>query len=123
MSHFPSLTWFQGAAESIVADEDFRSHGRWLRARIAFCVDELSVVMHFDRGLVSEVHEGKTPHDFLIAGTADKWDLMFSQGWGLVRMYRTGSFDIQGEPVQLMREWKAIFFIAEALKRHHARVA
>ncbi|MGE0797452.1 MAG: SCP2 sterol-binding domain-containing protein [Lautropia sp.] len=120
MSQFPSLSWFRQAAKSLENDEDFRRHGRWLRTRVALRVDQDCWVMHFDRGLVLDVQEGMDAHDFLISGTAERWDFLFRQGWGLVRLYRTGTLEIRGDAIELMKNWKAFFFIAEGLKRHHA---
>lgn len=121
MRHFPSLDWFKEAARSIEEDEEFRRHGRWLKARIAIRVDQACWVLHFDRGSILEVQEGPAPHDFLVSGSADQWACLFEHGWGLVRLYRTGVLDIQGDAVVLMQNWKAFFFFAESLKRHFAR--
>ncbi len=73
--------------------------------------------MSFDRGLVLDVAPGHREFDYLISGSRDQWRYLFEIGWGLVRLYRSGTLVIRGDPVRLMQNWKAIFFIAEGMKK------
>jgi hypothetical protein len=114
---FPAGAWFRHLAAFLENDADFRQHGRWLTARIALRVDRDIVVLQFDRGLVLDVAEGFAEHDLLIAGTAADWDHLFVKGWGLVRLYRSGTLQLRGDAVWIMRNWKALFFITDAMRR------
>ena len=55
---FPTSDWFRGLTGFLEADQDFRTHGKWLTARIGFRVDQDLVVLAFDRGLVLDVCPG-----------------------------------------------------------------
>ena len=113
---FPDPGWFRRVAGFLERDPDFRAHSTWLTARIAFRVDQDMVVMTFDRGVVLDVAAGYGEFDYLVSGTRAQWDYLFVAGWGLVRLYRSGTLTIRGDPVRLMQNWKAIFFIAEGMK-------
>jgi hypothetical protein len=117
---FPSRDWFQRLAGFLERDEDFRTHGRWLETRLALRVDQQITVMNFSRGQVLDVSEGLSPHDFMISGTQERWSVLFEAGWGLVRLYRTGILEIRGDPVRLMQNWKALFFVTEGMKHFAA---
>lgn len=114
---FPDAAWFRRLAGFIESDEDFRAHCKWLTARIAFRCDQDTVVMAFDRGLVLDIAGGHGESDFLIAGSRDQWRYLFEVGWGLVRLHRSGTLTIRADPVRLMQNWKAIFFITEGMKK------
>ena len=114
---FPALAWFRELAGFLERDEDFRKHGAWLTARIAFRVDQEMVTVAFDRGLVLEVAPSQGGgYDYLISGTRVQWGCLFEAGWGLVRLYRSGTLTMRGDPVRMMQNWKAIFFITEGMK-------
>ena len=117
---FPSKDWFQRLAGFLEADEDFRTHCRWLEARLALRVDQKITVMNFSQGLVLDVSEGLSTHDYMISGTSAQWNVLLETGWGLVRLYRTGTLEIRGDSVRLMQNWKALFFITEGMKRFGA---
>ncbi len=114
---FPEVAWFRRLAGFLEQDEDFRAHCKWLTARIAFRCDQDTVVLAFDRGLVLDVSAGNGESDFLISGTRDQWRYLFAVGWGLVRLHRSGTLTIRADPVRLMQNWKAIFFMAEGMKK------
>ncbi len=116
---FPDPAWFTALAGFLERDDDFRQHGAWLTARIGFRCDQQMVVMTFDRGMVLDVAPGYGESDYLVSGTRAQWDFLFEVGWGLVRLYRSGTLTIRGDPVRLMQNWKAIFFIAEGMKKFH----
>jgi hypothetical protein len=119
---FPALDWFRALAYFLERDEDFRKHCAWTSARIGFRCDQETVVATFDRGLVLDLASGHAECDYLISGTREQWGFLFDAGWGLVRLYRSGTLIIRADPVRLMQNWKAIFFIAEGMK-HFARGA
>jgi hypothetical protein len=116
---FPDVGWYKGLAGFLESDEDFRQHCIWLTARIGFRCDQEIVVVTFDRGMVLDVQCGFGEYDWLISGTRAQWDVLFDQGWGLVRLYRSGTLTIRGDPVRLMQNWKAVFFIVEGMKKFH----
>ena len=116
-SIFPTRAWFRHLVAFLESDADFRQHGRWLSARIAVRVDQDIVVMTFDRGLVLDVAGGLADHDVLIAGGRDGWNHLFEKGWGLVRLYRSGTLQLRGDTVWVLRNWKALFFVVDAMRR------
>lgn len=118
---FPEAVWFRRLAGFLETDDDFRSHCKWLTARIAFRCDQDTVVMTFDRGLVLDIASGHSEFDFLICGTRDQWRYLLEVGWGLVRLHRSGTLTVRADPVRLMQNWKAIFFIAEGMKTFAAK--
>ena len=114
---FPGPGWFRQLGGFLERDEDFRKHAAWLCARIAFRADQEMVTVSFDRGLVLEVTPGGHDFDFLISGTREQWSFLFDAGWGLVRLYRSGTLTMRGDPVRMMQNWKAIFFVTEGMKK------
>jgi hypothetical protein len=114
---FPDPGWYRRLAGFLERDDDFRAHGNWLTARIAFRTDQDMVLMTFDRGIVLDVAPGYGEFDYLISGSREQWKYLFDAGWGLVRLYRSGTLTIRGDPVRLMQNWKAIFFITEGMKK------
>jgi hypothetical protein len=116
MVAFPKVGWFDGFAGALERDEDFRKHGRWFKASIGFRVDQAIVSMTFDRCMVMDVQCGYVETDFLISGSPQQWARLFEDNWGFVRLYRSQTLAVRGDPVRLMKEWKPIFFIVEAMK-------
>ena len=114
---FPAVSWFRDLASFLERDEDFRKHAGWLTARIAFRCDQETVTAFFDRGLVLEISADGGDFDYLISGTREQWGFLFQAGWGLVRLYRSGTLTMRGDPVCMMQNWKAIFFITEGMKK------
>lgn len=114
---FPAPQWFRGYGAYVETDEDFRRHSCWFKASIAFRVDQSVINIFFDRGLVLKIEEGLSDPDFLISGSRAQWDYLFEKQWGLVRLYRSRTLVIRGDSIRLMKEWKPIFFIVEAMKR------
>lgn len=122
MSPFPSEEWFRGFAAYLETDPDYLHHGRWFAASIGFRVDQDTVTIRFDRGMVLDVARGYADPDYLISGSTEQWSYLFEMKWGLVRLYRSQTLAIRGDPVRLMQNWKPVFFIVEALKRFEERV-
>ena len=114
---FPATDWFRDLASFLECDEDFRKHAASLTARIAFRCDQEAVTVFFDRGLVLDIGVGSVDFDYLISGTREQWGFLFDAGWGLVRLYRSGTLTMRGDPVRMMQNWKAIFFITEGMKK------
>ncbi len=116
MATFPDIDWFRNYARVLEKDDDFKAHCRWFRGRIAFRVDSQAVTVGFDDGLVTEVREGMLDADFVINGTAATWDRMLHQDITLLRVYRAGEIEIRGRNAELMKNWKAIYWITEGMK-------
>lgn len=116
MSIFPDFDWFKRFAAFVETDEEYLRHGRWFRGSIGFRVDQAVVTIDFDRCLALDVIDGLAKPDFLISGSREQWKRLFDDKWGLVRLYRSQTLIIRGDPVRLMKEWKPIFFIVEAMK-------
>lgn len=116
---FPSLGWFKRYAAFMEKDFDFIKHGRWLTTTIAFRVDQDTMVVDLDRGLVLDIREGHDEDaEFLISGTTEQWDHLFLKGWGFIRLYRAQVLTVRGDIVRLMQNLSAIFFVVEAMKRY-----
>lgn len=116
MQTFPNLDWFKTYAARLEKDEDFRTHGRWFRGAIAFRVDSHAVTVVFDDGIVTDVREGMRDADFVINGSSECWDRLVNQDITLLRMYRSAQIEIRGRNTELMKNWKAIFWIAQGMK-------
>jgi hypothetical protein len=119
---FPSLGWFKRYAAFLEKDFDFTKHGRWLTTSIAFRIDQSTVVMKLDRGIVLDLHEGFEETEFLISGTSEQWSYLFDKGWGFIRLYRAQILAVRGDIVRLMQNLSAIFFVVEAMKRYDLSV-
>lgn len=117
MAEFPDIAWFHDFAARAEADEDFRKHCRWFTGTVAVRVNQASTTVRFDRGMVLDVSEGIGQPDYLISGSTDQWDHLFEKRWALVRLYRSRTLIVRADPVRLMQNWKALFFIVECIKR------
>lgn len=116
---FPSLGWFKRYAAFMEKDFDFTKHGRWLSTSIAFRIDQETVVVDLDRGIVLDIREGYDEDaEFLISGTSEQWSYLFDKGWGFIRLYRAQVLTVRGDIVRLMQNLTAIFFVVEAMKRY-----
>ncbi|HYF18082.1 MAG TPA: SCP2 sterol-binding domain-containing protein [Ramlibacter sp.] len=120
MASFPDIDWFRRYARVLEQDPDFKAHGRWFRGSIAFRVDGRAVTLGFDDGLVTDVREGMAGADFVINGSAATWDRLLHQDITLLRVYRAGEIEIRGRNAELMKNWKAIYWIAEGMKAAEA---
>ena len=116
MAMFPDLDWFRTYAQALERNEDFKASCRWFKGDIAFRVDGQAVTVGFDDGIVSEVREGMKGADYVINGTPSAWDRMFNHDITLLRLYRAGEIDIRGKNTEVMKNWKAIYWIAEGMK-------
>ncbi len=122
MNAFPAEDWFHAFGAYLEGDPDFVRHGRWFAATIGFRTGQQTVTMRLDRGMVLDVRPGYEDPDYLISGSRDQWSYLFERKWGLVRLYRSQTLAVRGDPVRLMQNWKPIFFIVEAMKRFEERV-
>lgn len=116
MSQFPRIEWFGAYARALEGNEDFRTHCRWFKGDIAFRVDGAAVTVGFDDGMVAEVRAGMRGSDYVINGSRASWEKLLNEDITLVRLYRTGELEIRGNTNELMKNWKAIFWIAEGMK-------
>ena len=115
-ARFPDIEWFRGYAQSLEKNEDFRTYCRWFKGDIAFRVDGRAVTVGFDDGLVTEVREGLQGSNYVINGSAATWERLVHQDITLLRLYRAGEIEIRGKNTEVMKNWKAIYWIAEGMK-------
>jgi len=113
---FPDIDWFRSYARILERNEEFRSYCRWFQGDIAFRVDGRAVTLGFADGMISEVREGMKGADYVINGSLGCWERLVSQDITLLRLYRAGEIEIRGKNTELMKNWKAIFWIAEGMK-------
>jgi hypothetical protein len=116
MAKFPAIDWFRAYARSLEKNEDFRTYCRWFKGDIAFRVDGAAVTVAFDDGIVTDVRDGMSRADYVINGNAACWDRLLHHDITLLRLYRAGEIEIRGKNTELMKNWKAIFWISEGLK-------
>ncbi|MSP36346.1 MAG: hypothetical protein EXR25_11505 [Limnohabitans sp.] len=116
MAKFPSIDWFRAYTRMLEQNEDFRTYCRWFKGSIAFRMDGQAVTVHFDDGIISEVREGMVDANYVINGTPLTWDRMLNQDITLLRLYRAGEIEIRGKNTDVMKNWKAIYWIAEGMK-------
>jgi hypothetical protein len=121
MVAFPDLDWFRAYARSLEKGEDFRANCRWFRGSIAFRSEGRAVTVAFDDGIVTDVREGLAGADYVINGAPATWDKLLHQDITLLRVYRAGEIEIRGKNTELMKNWKAIYWIAEGLKSVDAK--
>ena len=67
-----------------------------------------------------QVEPGLAAPEILLSGTRAQWAVLFDTDWGLNRLYRGNVLQIRADGIDLMRNWKALFFIANGMKRHGA---
>lgn len=123
MAAFPDIDWFRTYARVLEQNQDFKANCRWFRGDIAFRVDGQAVTVGFDDGLVTGVREGMDGADYVINGAAATWDRMLHHDITLLRVYRAGEIEIRGKNTELMKNWKAIYWIAEGMKAVEAKGA
>lgn len=114
---FPSDGWFRKLHAALEQSADFKTYGRWLKCTVAFRVDQQAWRFTFDKGLILAMEPMRADADVLINGSAESWKYVIEKGWALTRVYRYGVLDIRGEPISIMRNWKALFFITQEMKK------
>jgi hypothetical protein len=113
---FPALDWFRAYAVALEQNEDFRANCRWFKGDIAFRVAGRAVTVGFNDGIITEVRDGMTGADYVINGSSACWDRLLHHDITLLRLYRAGEIEIRGKNTELMKNWKAIYWIAEGMK-------
>lgn len=116
MARFPDIDWFRDYGAALEKDADFRTYCRWFKGRIAFRVDGRACTVGFDDGIVTGVHEGMDAAEYVINGSASCWDRLLHDDVTLLRLYRAGEIEIRGKNTEVMKNWKALFWIAEGMK-------
>lgn len=116
MARFPSIEWFREYARFLEKNDDFKTYCRWFKGSIAYRVDGQAVTVVFDDGIVADVRDGMVGADYVINGSAACWDRLINQDITLLRLYRAGEIEIRGKNTELMKNWKAMFWIAEGMK-------
>ncbi|NML45717.1 hypothetical protein HHL11_18355 [Ramlibacter sp. G-1-2-2] len=116
MNAFPELPWFRAYAAALEKDADFRANCRWFRGRVAFRVDGQACTVAFDDGMVTGVEEGMQGAEYVLSAPRSCWDRLLHADITLLRLYRAGELDIRGRNTEIMKNWKALFWIAEGMK-------
>lgn len=116
MARFPEVEWFNEYARLLERNEEFRTHCRWFRGDIAFRVEGRAVTVGFDDGMVTGARAGIEGAQFIINGSAAAWDRLLNHDVTLLRLYRAGEIEIRGRSTELMKNWKAIFWITQGMK-------
>lgn len=116
MKAFPDIEWFRAYAASLETNDDFRTYCRWFKGRIAFRVAGEACTLGFDDGMVTGVWPGMPDADYVINGSAACWERLLKQDITLLRLYRAGEIEIRGRNTEIMKNWKALFWIAEGMK-------
>jgi hypothetical protein len=116
MASFPDIEWFRDYARALEKDADFRANCRWFKGRVAFRIDGLARTLGFDDGIVTGVREGMDDAQYVLNGSAACWDRLLHHDVTLLRLYRAGELEIRGKNTEVMKNWKALFWIAEGMK-------
>lgn len=114
---FPSLEWFKAYQRFLEQDEDFKKHCRWFKGAIIFRVDQQSFLLKFDYGMIADVSENYGDYDVMINGPLERWKLVFAENMTLNKLYRLGVLGVKGNPIEIMKNWKALFHIVQGLKK------
>jgi len=122
-AQFPDIDWFRTYARVLEDAEEFRTYCRWFQGSIAFRVDGRAVTLGFADGMISEVREGMKDADYVINGSLGCWERLVNQDITLLRLYRAGEIEIRAKNTELMKNWKAIYWIAEGMKAVAGAVA
>jgi hypothetical protein len=118
MNQFPNTEWFQHFSSFLENDDEFKTHGRWFTSVLGLRVDQTSHHLLIDRGMVLEVLPGIGDSEILISGSQSQWQVLFNTDWALNRLYRSGTLQIRANEIELMRNWKVIFHICQAMKKN-----
>lgn len=121
MAEFPNLDWFKKFQGLLEKSEDFKNHCRWFKGSVIFRIDQKSFVVKFDYGIVTEVSETYEGYDVMINGTLDAWKVLLYEDKTINRLYRYGFLEIRGNPTEIMKNWKAIFYITQGMKKAAAQ--
>lgn len=113
---FPDIEWFRAYARVLERNEDFRTYCRWFKGDIAFRADGQAVTLGFADGLIADVRAGMAGADYVINGPMACWNRLINEDITLLRVYRSGEMEIRGKNTELMKNWKAIYWIAEGMK-------
>ena len=117
MNQFPNVEWFQHFSGYLENDEEFKAHGRWFTSVLGVRVDQISHHLVIDKGIVLGVMPGIGESDILISGSQNQWQVLFNTDWALNRLYRSGTLQIRANEIALMRNWKVLFHICQAMKK------
>jgi hypothetical protein len=117
MATFPSLGWFREFQKRLEQDEDFKKYCRWFKASVIFKIDQQSFLLTFDYGIITDVSDKYGDYDIMINGSLDGWQALLTEDKTLNRLYRYGILEIRGNPIEIMKNWKALFYITQCLKK------
>ena len=117
MTKFPSLQWFKRYQEFLEQNDDFKKYCKWFKGSVNFMIDQRPFLVQFDYGIVSDVSEEYGNYDIMIKGSFDAWKVLLYEDKTINRLYRFGLLEIKGNPIEIMKNWKAIFYITQGLKK------
>jgi hypothetical protein len=117
MAEFPSLQWFKTYQRLLEESENFKKNCKWFKGSIIFRIDQRPFRMEFDYGIVTDVYEGYKSYDVLITGSLEAWNILLYEDKAINRIIRYGLLEIRGNPTEIMKNWKAIFYITQGLKK------
>jgi len=117
MFEFPSLDWFKTCQQLLEESDDFKNHCKWFKGSVIFRIGQKAFTMKFDYGIITELFEGYGSYDVMINGELDAWKVLLHEDKAINRMIRYGLLEIRGNPIEIMKNWKAIFYITQGLKK------
>lgn len=117
MAKFPSFIWFSNYKRFLEQSEDFKKYCQWFKGSILFRVNQQSFILKFDNGIIWDVTEGLGDCDIIINGSLEGWKSLIKEDKTINRLYRYGILEIRGNPIEIMKNWKAIFYITQGFKR------
>ena len=116
MAAFPELPWYRAYAAALEKNADFRNSCRWFRGRVAFRVDGQACTLAFDNGMITSVEDGMQGAEYVLNAPRACWERLRTADITLLRLYRAGELEIRGPNTEIMKNWKALFWIAEGMK-------
>lgn len=129
---FPERDWFEALGESVAADAEMKTIGRWCTLDLALMIGEETVLLRLEGGGISEIIPGPdvgSSWSVTLRGTLTDW-LTFLQPLPppfytdlLAMNSRIPSFSIEGERRTFVRHLRAltrIFGLAQRMGSGHA---
>lgn len=100
------------------ADDEFRRLTHWLDFRIGVSIGDQHACLRLRRGVIETVEPG-IPDDlrFRLIGDEAAWAKLLDpdRNGGIHRLFREKEVRIEGDLVEAIRDWKAVWLIAEHL--------
>ena len=129
---FPERDWFEALGETVAADAEMKTIGRWCTLDLALMIGEETVLLRLEEGGISDIIPGPdvgSSWSVTLRGTLTDW-LTFLQPMPppfytdlLAMNSRIPSFSIEGERRTFVRHLRAltrIFRLAQRMGSGHA---